>query len=325
MSKREKMKALPGSIVIPGGRVGVLLVHSLGGTPVELRFVAQSLARLGYTVHCPLVAGLGGGTDLSGLSSWSDWYSGVEAAHDALKDSCDTILVGGMSAGAMLALKLAADRPNDVHGLMLFAPTIWPNGWAIPKALQLFKLVHEKFTARLFHFRQRQPYGIKDERIRNFMLDSFKGDGRSLDDLIGRSGGMALEFRRLVSRVKKQLGKINQHTVIFHPRFDDQSDLKNTMLLQRRLGGLVEVAVLDDSYHMVTLDRQRTYVVDRTVEFAQRVVGRLDERAQLERMKSEAKIQARSLVDGGSPRSGTPAGQAKHKGKLKGGPAMAGE
>ncbi len=65
--------------VIPGGRVGVLLVHSLGGNPVELRFVAQGLARAGYTVYCPLLPGLGGGTDSLGLSSWRDWY----AAHRA--------------------------------------------------------------------------------------------------------------------------------------------------------------------------------------------------------------------------------------------------
>ena len=317
MNNQVKTKTLPGSIIIPGGRTGVLLIHSLGGTPVELRFVAQSLARLGYTVHCPLLPGLGANTDISGLSSWKDWYEGVKQAHDELRESCDTVLVGGLSAGAMLALKLAADRPSDVKALMLFAPTIWPNGWAIPKTLHLFKLVHDRFVARLFKFSQRAPYGIKDERIRNFMLDSFKGDNRSLEDLFGRGGGMVLEFRRLVAQVKKQLGKIDQHTIIFHPRFDDQSDLKNTMLLQRRLGGLVEVAVLEDSYHMVTLDRQRGYVVDRTVEFAQRVIARIEELANVERMKEEAAT---------SPAERTSAQAQKRKMTgITGGPAMAGE
>ncbi len=46
------------------------------------------------------------------------------------------------------------------------------------------------------------------------------------------------------------------------------------MALQRRLGGLVEVSVLDDSYHLVTLDRQRGYVVDRSVEFVDRLLAR---------------------------------------------------
>ena len=66
--------------MIPGGRTGVLLVHSLGGNPMELRFVAQALARQGYTVYCPLVPGMGGGTDISGLSTRHDWYEALKQA-----------------------------------------------------------------------------------------------------------------------------------------------------------------------------------------------------------------------------------------------------
>jgi carboxylesterase len=46
------------------------------------------------------------------------------------------------------------------------------------------------------------------------------------------------------------------------------------MALQRKLGGMVEVSVLDDSYHLVTLDRQRGYVVERTLEFVDRMLAR---------------------------------------------------
>jgi carboxylesterase len=88
--------------------------------------------------------------------------------------------------------------------------------------------------------------------------------------------------------VKKLLGGIRQQTLIFHPREDDQSDLKNAVMLQRKLGGLVETCVLEDSYHMVTLDRQRTYVVDRTVEFAVRVTQRLEEAEAVQRIKAAA-------------------------------------
>jgi carboxylesterase len=40
--------------------------------------------------------------------------------------------------------------------------------------------------------------------------------------------------------------------------------------LQSNLAGLVETVVLDDSYHIVTLDRQRHVVVDRTLDFVAR-------------------------------------------------------
>ena len=151
--------------------MGVLLVHSLGGTPIELRFVAQALARCGYTVYCPLLPGLGGGTDVLGLSSWKDWYAAIESAHDQLKQQCDIVLVGGISAGGILALRLAAKRPDTVHGVMLFAPTIWPNGWAIPWYFNLFKIVRSS-TSRDCSTSASAPFGIKDERIRRFVVES---------------------------------------------------------------------------------------------------------------------------------------------------------
>lgn len=274
MNNSEKMKAAWGSILVPGGRNGVLLVHSLGGSPIELKSVAHTLGQCGYTVYCPLLPGLAGGTDVSGLSSWRDWYAALEVAHEELLQHCDSIIVGGISAGTMLALRLTAMRPEKISGLMLFSPTLWPNGWAIPWHFYLFKFVNHRWAARLFHFRARKPHGIKDERLRSFILDSIQSENDTIEDLFGRGGGLVLEFRRLVRHVKPLLGQIKKHTLIFHPRQDDQSDLSNAITLQRKLSGLVEVCVLDDCYHMVTLDRQRPLVMDRVKEFAARLTKR---------------------------------------------------
>ena len=46
-----------------------------------------------------------------------------------------------------------------------------------------------------------------------------------------------------------------------------QSGKSNAIFLQRRLGGLVECWVLDDSYHLITIDRQRDVVMNRTADF----------------------------------------------------------
>jgi carboxylesterase len=226
-----------------------------------------------------LLPGLAGGTDVSGLSSWRDWYAALEAAHDELAQRCDTLIVGGVSAGTMLALRLAALRPEKIRGLMLFSPTIWPNGWAIPWYFGLFKLITHKWAARMFHFRARAPHGIKDERLRTFILESLQGGTDTIEDLFGRGGGLVLEFRRLVQAVKPHLAKIKHHTLIFHPRRDDQSDITNAITLQRKLAGTVEMYILDDCYHMVTLDRQRHVVIDRTKDFAARVLSRREEAA----------------------------------------------
>ena len=74
MKTKQKFHPPRGSLYIPGGSSGVLLIHSLGGSPLELKFVAQSLARQGLTVYCPTIPGLTFGTDVSGMSTWRDWY-----------------------------------------------------------------------------------------------------------------------------------------------------------------------------------------------------------------------------------------------------------
>ncbi len=278
MKNIQKFQASRGSLVIPGGPTGVLLIHSLGGSPLELKFVASSLARQGYTVYCPVVPGLTFGTDVSGMSTWRDWYASAEAAFEEIKSHCEHVIVGGASAGATLSLRLAALRGEEVVGTLLYAPTLAVNGWAIPRAIKLFHLISDKWTARLFSFRTPAPYGIKDERVRNFALEAMKGEGASPADITVRDGGTVYEFFRLVRNVRPLLGRVSQHTLIFHPRHDDQSDLKNTQILQRKLTGAVETCVLEDSYHLVTLDKQRNYVAERSIEFVERLMSRVASR-----------------------------------------------
>jgi carboxylesterase len=288
MSEREKLANGNGHIHLDGGQVGILLIHGLGGTPVDVKFVAQVLNRAGHTVYCPLLAGHGGTVELLNTTTWVDWYRSVEDAHDALKERCDVIIAGGLSSGALLALHLAALRPQDVLGTLLFSPTFWPNGWAIPRHFALFKLIRHKWLANLINPRERAPYGIKDERIRRIVLDSPHCDGRPMVDTLWRKGGTILEFRWLAKVVEKELGQIEQPALIFHPRFDDQSDISNAILLLRKLGGLVEVVVLNDSYHLVTVDRQRADVADRCVTFSVRLARKHKQQQEITRLRRGA-------------------------------------
>ena len=297
MKNKEKFQAPRGSLYIPGGSSGVLLVHSLGGSPLEMKAVAHALSRKGMTVYCPIVPGLTFGTDVSGLSTWQDWYKSVSAAFDHLRGVCDTVIIGGASAGSILALRLAAYRQDQAAGLMLYAPTLAVNGWTIPKAFKLFHLVTDKWTARLFKFRTPAPFGIKDERVRNFALESMRGSDNLPADITERGGGTVYEFFSLVRNVRPMLPLVKLHTLIFHPRHDDQSDIKNTMALQRRLGGLVEVSVLDDSYHLVTLDRQRGYVVERTMEFVDRLLARQSDKVAVQKPAASANSKQLGAAD----------------------------
>ncbi|MFN3743787.1 MAG: alpha/beta hydrolase [Hyphomicrobiaceae bacterium] len=259
---------------VAGGRTGVLLMHGLCGTPAEMRFVANSLARSGCTVYCPMLAGHGGSEEDIKATTWQDWYDSAEKALDRLRKDCDTVIVGGLSTGAVLALLLAARRPADVHGTALLAPTLWLNGWLIPWYARLFRLVFSRRIANLIGFPDLHPHGIKDERIREFIRNAlFSGDS-SVAGLPSTPGGAVLEHRRLVKAVRAELAAIRQPALIVHPREDDYADLDNAWYLQRHLKGLVDMVVLDDSYHIVTVDRQRHLVVERMAAFVAGVVGR---------------------------------------------------
>ena len=267
------MSAKDHTIKIKRGPVGVLLIHGLAGTPAEVRYTANGLARLGYTVHCPQLAGHGGSAADLTASTWQDWYDTCSRALDELRKECAVVLVGGLSTGAMLGLLLAARRPADVQGTLLYSPTLWLSGWAIPVYARLFGLVRSKWLARLFSFSDRAPHGIKDERIRDFIMQAMtKGDSANAG-LLETPGAAVLEHRRLVSVVKPLLAEITQPTLILHPREDDMAGLDNAWHLQANLGGRVETTVLDDSYHMITVDRQRQLVVDRSAQFIEALVS----------------------------------------------------
>lgn len=273
------MSGVDRSYRIAGGRTGFLLFHGLAGTPVELRFVARSLAAAGYTVHCPQIVGhCGTGEDLK-ATRWQDWLSGAEENLHQLRKECDTVIAGGASMGAVLALQLAARRPCDVQALTLFAPTLWLNGWAMPWYTHLFKLVTQDWCADLFHFERRTPYGIKDERVRAFLLGAMQSGASADAGLLVSPGRAVLELRRLVRDLRPRLREIEQPALIVHPREDDLSSLANAQFLQRSMGGVVQTCVLDDCYHMVTLDRQRDLLVDRTKSFARWAIAQIEQPA----------------------------------------------
>lgn len=264
------------SYYIAGGNTGVLLLHGLCGSPTEMRFVANAMARAGHTVYCPQLAGHCGSEEDLKASTWQDWFRSAEEALAEMRKTCSSVIVGGLSTGALLALKLAADRPDEVQGLALFTPTLWLNGFQIPWYMRFFRLVTFKSFAHLFRFATPDGFGIKDERIRDFIRKAAAA-GNAPTVPVYTPGGAALERWRLAKTVQRLVKRVTQPTIILHPRDDDYAGLSNAFYLQRNLGGVVDLVVLDDSYHLVTIDRQRHIVVERTLGFIERMVKAIKE------------------------------------------------
>lgn len=263
------------TIRFAGGKVGVLLLHGLGGTPAEVRFVAMGLNKAGYTVHTPQLVGHGTGSD--GDSKWQDWYRSARAALIELRKECDTVIVGGLCMGAILGLHLAARQPDKVQGVALFSPTLWINGWAMPWTMRLFNLVHSRRFAKLMTFPDAESLGIKCPRVRSFVKQALASSPEY--GSAGVPATMVLEHRRMVKAAINILPRVRQRTLIVHSREDDYAALDNATYLQGELTGGVEMVVLEDSYHMVTLDKQRHVVVEKARAFLDSVVGELAARA----------------------------------------------
>jgi len=273
------MTCVDRSFKLAGGRTGFLLIHGLGGTPIELKFVAKGLARQGFAVHCCQLAGhCGSESDLL-ATQWPDWHASVSSAFDRLRSECDTVIVGGLSMGAVLALHLAAQRPNDVHGLALFAPTLWYDGWAMPWYRFVLKLAMltrfgQFLVSRLFRFTESEPYGIKDPYIRAVVIAAMKSGDSTQAGLLVTPGAAVCQLGLLVAAVKRELSSIKVPALLVQARDDDLSGISNTEYLQRHLGGTVETLILDDSYHIVTVDRQRDLLIERSVAFATALANR---------------------------------------------------
>lgn len=257
------------SFLIERGPVGVLLIHGLGGTPIEMREVARKLAAAGHTVLCCQLEGHGGGSQELAATDFEAWYDSALRALTLLEERCETVLVGGLSMGAVLAALLAARQPERVKGLIMLAPTLRYDGWSIPWYSFLLRLLIDTPLGRRYQFVEREPYGVKDQRIRAVIVRALRQGGGEAG-LPATPAPALRQLWRLVATLKPLLPSIRQRTLLVHAREDDIASLKNALLLQRRLGGLVESLVLEDSYHLVTLDRQHHLVTARVVDFVTR-------------------------------------------------------
>ena len=257
-----------------GGRAGVLLIHGLTGTPTEMRFVGNGLHRAGYSVLGMQLAGHCGDANDLLATGWRDWYASVVEAATRFRAEVDHLFVAGLSMGAVLALKLAIDRPNDVDGLGLYGTTFFHDGWATPPIGRLAFLLPLAVTLGIGRNNvsmESPPYGIKDERIRNRIVAAMMSGDSEAAGLAGFPWPSLAEFTRLSMHVRNRIGRVRAPCVIVHSGNDDIASLRNVRIVERGVRAPVETVLLDDSYHMVTVDRQRGELIERSAAFFRRI------------------------------------------------------
>ncbi len=253
-----------------GGRSGVLLIHGLTGTPMEMRLLGKGLNRVGFTVHGMQLAGHCGDADDLLATGWRDWYASVEQAADAMLGKVDQLFVGGLSMGALLALKLAADRPRQIAGVGVYGATFRYDGWSIPPLARLsflLPLLKKLGIGRGRSFMEQPPYGIRDERLRAQVSTAMLGGDSAAAGLPGNPWYSLAEMYGLAASVRRQLCQVTSPCLVAHASDDDVASPKNAELVMRGVSAPTELLLLDDSYHMITIDKERRTLIDRSAAF----------------------------------------------------------
>ncbi len=256
-----------------GGETGVLLSHGITGAPTEMKPLIRKLASSGFTVSCPALAGHCATLGELKKTRWTDWYATLEQSLMELREQCSTVFVGGLSMGALLALRLAARHHEDVAGVATLSATFFYDGWNVPRFRQRFLLPIAMYTPiRYFYsWHEPPPFGIKDERLRNIIAAVYANDAAQMPEKYGYSefpGVTIKETFRLIKAVRRELASITAPLLVVHATEDDMATLENARYLQRSVASSdIETFFVDDTYHVLTLDRRKYDVADRVSSF----------------------------------------------------------
>ena len=259
-----------------GGRSGVLLIHGLTGTPMEMKLLGKGLNRAGFTVHGMQLAGHCGNVDDLLATGWHDWYASVEEAADELRSKVDHLFVGGLSMGALLALKLAAERPDQVCGVGVYGATFRYDGWSIPAVARLsflLPLFKKLGIGRNRSFMEAPPYGIRDERLRAQVSSAMLGGDIAAAGLPGNPWYSLADMYELAADVRQRLSQVTAPCLVAHASEDDVASVKNAELVMREVSAPVELLLLKDSYHMITIDKERRTLIERSAAFFEAIAA----------------------------------------------------
>lgn len=250
----------------------VVLLHGLCSTPDELLSVQGTLHRLGYTVQPMSIDGYSfdGNAAHQEAAPYEQWIDSIETRVNALRTTHRHVMLVGISAGASLALGAAIRCGERVDALLLMSTTLQFDGWAIPRSQFLLPLALYTPLGRFWKYRERAPFGVKNERVRAWIERELRtrrisSAGSSVIDI-----GHLREHDRLIRHVRRNLGKVVCRRVLaLHAREDEVASVANLDVLARGLRcASFRSVVLGNSYHMITIDNDRQQVVRETVDFA---------------------------------------------------------
>ncbi len=247
------MTIMPGAepISIDGSDVGVLLCHGYPSTPQSMRGWAEHLGAAGFTVRVPLLPGMGTHWQDLNATGWPDWYGEIERAYAELATRCSTVFACGLSMGGLLATKLAQEKPG-LAGIVLVNPIYAHNSPALIILPWLRHLVPALGGV---------AGDIKKPGVVEVAYDCNPLQSMYSQTLLWKIVVQDLPQLRLPVLL---LTSVEDHVV---PALSWRTFLA-------RVGSTdVTHVVLENSYHVATLDNDAEVVFDESVDFINRLSG----------------------------------------------------
>lgn len=235
-----------------GRRVGVLLSHGFTGSPASMRPWGEYLGEQGYGVRVPLLPGHGTRWQDLNRHTWADWVATLTEVLDEMAAEHDAVVVGGLSMGGALALRLAADRPGDIAGVMLVNPAVATRRLDV-RLLPVLKHVVPSLAGIANDIKK--P-GVEEHGYTRTPLKAIHTLIRAWKPLVA------------------DLPQVTAPVIYFRSTVDHVVDDASEPLI---LGGVSSTDVteveLADSYHVATLDNDAPLVFERSAEFVARVTA----------------------------------------------------
>jgi carboxylesterase len=235
-----------------GQRVGVLLSQGFTGSPASMVPWGRYLAGQGLGVAVPRLPGHGTTWQELNRTRWADWYGEVERAFEKLRADCDQVVVGGLSMGGGLALQLAADRGRDVAGLVLVNPAVNTNRKDV-LALPVLKWVIPAFPGIANDIKkpgvEEHGYPKTPLKAAHSMMTSWK-------------------------QLRDDLPKVTQPLLLFRSVEDHVVDPSSAQIITSTVSSRdVTERMLENSYHVATLDNDAPTIFEESAHFVRRVTG----------------------------------------------------
>ena len=248
-----------------------MLLNTLYGSSTELDAFAKALRQHGFHVVSPRFAGYSEPENETAVDSvqpsFLEWIAEAATALDRLAATHGEVNLCGIGMGATLALAVAAERSTKLDALSLISTTLIFDGWNVSRWRSLLPA---RFTSRwrLYRHRERPPYGVRNERVRAQLAEKMRHRHSSYGAMPCIPAKSLREADRLIRHVAESLGHVRTPTLLIHAREDDVAGLANVRFVRKHIGAdMVRDVIVENSYHMITLDNDCAYAADRTSHF----------------------------------------------------------